>query len=183
MDYSAYRRAVKDFEEKLRAYASILFRVYGRKLILRLEEYNLLQCKRNRIESSTAIATLLREFVTAKLETYTHCDNDSEYVIERVEDDDVSHDFYCIRDGMRFLVKVEANCNADERSVDSQCFERQDIGESSDTNAHMSLHIIYSIDEGTDGPTAMLAKGERSIHIDGLEIYCLEENLPCGKSI
>jgi hypothetical protein len=66
----------------LREYAFNIFRTYGRELVLRLEEYNLLQNKHNCIESSTAIGFVLEEFIVSKLEMYTHC-AEEEFIIDR----------------------------------------------------------------------------------------------------
>jgi hypothetical protein len=73
-----YYRQILDFQVKLKEYAQNIFRAYGRELVLRLEEYNLLQNRHNCIESSTATGFVLEEFLVSKLEMYTHSD-ESDY--------------------------------------------------------------------------------------------------------
>ena len=48
-----------------------IFKCYGNELLLRLEDYNLLERPNNWLQSSTAIGYVMEEFLVSKLETFT----------------------------------------------------------------------------------------------------------------
>lgn len=80
---NTYYQHIQAFEEELKETVEQILRTYGKELVLRLEEYNLLQHTNNCIESSTALGFILEEFIVSKLHIYTHCEPLPEYVIER----------------------------------------------------------------------------------------------------
>lgn len=47
-----YYKNILDFQNEIHDYVNCIFKTYGKELVLRLEEYNLLQNKHNCIESS-----------------------------------------------------------------------------------------------------------------------------------
>lgn len=179
MTGNGYYSSIKDFQSKLHDYASHIFKTYGKALVLRLEEYNLLQNKHNCIESSTAIGFILEEFIVAKFEMYTHCDDESEYVIDRFigATTSESYDFYSEKDGVRFMVNVKAEKSGSANNAVaaiSQLHRNYCLENPEQPKSYVLLKILYSIgDENEDcvGRRAL----PRHIHIDGIESYCLEE--------
>lgn len=174
-----YYRTETDFQEKLRQYASNIFKTYGRELVLRLEEYNLLQNKHNCIESSTAIGFVLEEFLVSKLEMFTHCAEDSEYVINRFGGATASESFDCfsIKDGIKFMVNVKAekagsNANnaiaAIEQLHRNYCKEEEEL-----VKCFILFKVHYSIKDAYEDDENRRAK-PRHIYIDDLSSYALE---------
>ncbi len=176
---NAYLESIKDFESKLIEYANCIFKAYGKELVLRLEEYNLLQNKHNCIESSTAIGFIIEEFVVAKLEMFTHCDDSSKYVIERFvgSTSSESYDFFSESGGIRFMVNVKAekaDCKNNGVAAIGQLHRNYCEENPEQQKAYLVFKVIYSIGEGNEDSPERRAK-PRNIHIDGLEAYCLEE--------
>lgn len=179
MAINSYYYSIKDFEAKLRQYAMYIFRTYGRELVLRLEEYNLLQNKHNCIESSTAIGFVLEEFIVAKLEMYTHCDDDAEYVIDRFVGGTTSesYDFYSESGRIRFMVNVKAEKSGSANNAVaaiSQLYRNYCLESPRKVKSYILFKVLYSIGEGNEDSEERRAK-PRNIHIDGVETYCLEE--------
>lgn len=174
-----YLQIETDFQSKLREYAANIFKTYGRELVLRLEEYNLLQNKHNCIESSTAIGFVLEEFLVSKLEMYTHCDSDSEYVINRFSGATASESFDCfsVKDGIKFMVNVKAekagsNANnaiaAIEQLHRNYCKEEEAF-----EKCFILFKVHYSIKDAYEDDENRRAK-PRHIYIDDLSSYALE---------
>ena len=167
-----------DFQKKLIEYAGNIFKTYGRELVLRLEEYNLLQNKHNCIESSTAIGFVLEEFLVSKLEMYTHC-AESDYVIDRFVGATASESFDCfsIKDDMKFMVNVKAEKAGQANNAlaaigqlhRNYCLEEPDTEKS-----FILLKVKYSIKDAYEDSEYRRAR-PRSIYIEGLDSYCLEE--------
>ncbi len=175
---NSYYLKTLDFQEKLKNYANNIFRTYGRELVLRLEEYNLLQNKHNCIESSTAIGFVLEEFIVSKLEMYTHCD-DSDYQIDRFVGATSSESYDCFSEngGIRFMINVKAEKSgranngiaAINQLYRNYCVEVPDVEKS-----FILLKIRYSIRDAYEDSEYRRAK-PRHLYIDSLESYCLEE--------
>ena len=173
-----YYNRVLDFREELKNYASNIFKTYGRELVLRLEEYNLLQNKHNCIESSTAIGFVLEEFLVSKLEMYTHCD-ESKYIIERFSGSTVSesYDCYCYSDNVKYLINVKAEkigksnngIAAIQQLQKNYCLE-----EPEQVKSFILFKIRYSIKDAYEDSEYRRAK-PRHIYINELSSYCLEE--------
>lgn len=166
------------FQEKLKEYSRSIFRAYGRELVLRLEEYNLLQNKHNCIESSTATGFVLEEFLVSKLEMYTHSD-DSEYVINRFVGATASESFDCfaVKDGIKFLVNVKSEKGGStNNSIAAITQLHRDYCEEApdEKKAFIVLKVKYSIKDAYEDSVERRAK-PRHIYIESLESYCLEE--------
>lgn len=179
MAENEYYSSIKDFQSKLQDYAIHIFKTYGKALVLRLEEYNLLQNKHNCIESSTAIGFILEEFIVAKFEMCTHCDDESEYVIDRFvgATTSESYDFYCEKNGIRFMVNVKAEKSGSANNAVaaiSQLHRNYCEEYPEQRKSYILLKILYSIGEENEDCVGRRAL-PRHIHIDGLESYCLEE--------
>lgn len=167
-----------DFQDKLKEYASNIFKTYGRELVLRLEEYNLLQNPHNCIESSTAIGFVLEEFIVSKLEMYTHC-SEEEYVIDRFVGATASESFDCYseKDGMKFMVNVKAEKAGQANNALAaigQLHRNYCLEEPETEKSFILLKVKYSIRDAYEDSVYRRAR-PRNIYIEGLESYCLEE--------
>lgn len=168
----------QDFQKKLIEYASNIFKTYGRELVLRLEEYNLLQNKHNCIESSTAIGFVLEEFLVSKLEMYTHC-AESDYVIDRFVGATSSESFDCftVKDNMKFMVNVKAEKagqNNNALAAIGQLHRNYCLEEPETEKSFILLKVKYSIRDAYEDSEYRRAR-PRNIYIEELDSYCLEE--------
>lgn len=174
-----YYKNTKDFQDKLKDYANSIFKAYGKELVLRLEEYNLLQNKHNCIESSTAIGFILEEFLVSKLEMFTHCDEDSDYIIDRFVGATASESFDCfsIKGNMKFMVNVKAEKNgssANDAVAAIEQLHRNYCQEEADKEKCFILFKIkYSIRDAYEDDEHRRAK-PRHLYIDNLETYNIE---------
>ncbi|MBO7597547.1 MAG: hypothetical protein J6T70_10950 [Bacteroidales bacterium] len=173
-----YYQKTLDFQAKLQQYAWCIFKTYGRELVLRLEEYNLLQNKHNCIESSTAIGFVLEEFLVSKLEMYTHC-SENEYVIDRFVGATASESFDCfsLKDGMKFMVNVKAEKNGQPNNALAaigQLHRNYCLDNPEQEKCFILFKVQYSIQDAHEDSAFHRAK-PRCIYIDGLYSYCLEE--------
>lgn len=177
-----YYQKTLDFQAKLKMYATNVFKAYGRELVLRLEEYNLLHNIHNCIESSTAIGFILEEFIVSKLEMYTHCsdeDQREEYQIDRFvgATSSESFDCYAIKDGIKFMVNVKAEKNGQANNAlaainqlhRNYCIENPEMEKS-----FILFKVRYSIRDAY-GDDEFRRSKPRHIYIDGIDSYCLEE--------
>ena len=169
---------IRDFQIKLKEYAQNIFRVYGRELVLRLEEYNLLQNKHNCIESSTATGFVLEEFLVSKLEMYTHC-FESDYAIDRFVGATASESFDCfsIKNGIKLMVnvKTEKVGSANNAVAAITQLHRNYCKEEPNTpKAFIILKVKYSVRDAYEDSEFRRAK-PRHLYIEGLDSYCLEE--------
>lgn len=175
---NSYYKKTIDFQKEIQKYAWNIFKTYGRELVLRLEEYNLLQNKHNCIESSTAIGFVLEEFLVSKLEMYTHC-SEEKYVIDRFVGATASESFDCfaIKDGMKFMVNVKAEKNGKENNgiaAIGQLHRNYCVENPEQEKSFILLKVLYSIQEAYEDSESRRAK-PRCLYINGLESYCLEE--------
>jgi hypothetical protein len=175
-----YYENILDFRKEITSYIDCIFRTYGKELVLRLEEYNLLQNKHNCIESSTAFGFVLEEFIVAKLEMYTHCDDSTKYKIFRFDGptSSESYDSYSINgDNCKFLVNIKAEkkgSSNDGIAAIAQLHKNYCLDNPEQEKSFVLFKILYSIREATEDSAIKRAK-PRHIHIDGIESYCLEE--------
>lgn len=174
-----YYSKILDFQNTIIEYANNIFRTYGRELILRLEEYNVLQDKLNCIESSTAIGYILEEFIVSKLQMYTNCDNSSKYVIQRFRGatSSESYDCFSIKDGIKFLIniKTEKSGNANNAiSAISQLYRDYCLTDPEKEKAFIILKITYKIGDSYEGDSHKAPK-PRHIFISNIASFCLEE--------
>ena len=173
-----YYNKCLDFQDKLKMYASNIFKTYGRELVLRLEEYNLLQNKHNCIESSTAIGFVLEEFIVSKLEMYTHC-AEEEFIIDRFVGATASESYDCFsyKDNLKFLVNIKAEREGQKNDAvaaiqqlhRNYCIEDSDLEKS-----YIIFKIKYMIKDAYEDDDFRRAK-PRHIFINTIESYCLEE--------
>ena len=175
---NTYYQKTLDFQVKLKQYADEIFKVYGRELVMRLEEYNLLQNKHNCIESSTAIGFVLEEFLVSKLEMYTHCGKE-EYVIDRFIGATASESFDCysIKDRMKFMVNVKAEKKGKANNALAaigQLHRNYCLEEPEQEKNFVLFKVKYSIQDAYEDSEFRRAK-PRCLHIGELDSYCLEE--------
>lgn len=175
---NTYYQKTLDFQEKLQQYAWNIFKSYGRELVMRLEEYNLLQNKHNCIESSTAIGFVLEEFLVSKLEMYTHC-GDEEYIIDRFIGSTASESFDCysIKNGMKLMVNVKAEKNGQANNALAaigQLHRNYCLEEPNQEKSFVLFKVKYSIQDAYEDSEFRRAK-PRCLYINELGSYCLEE--------
>lgn len=174
----SYYEIIKEFQRVLKGYAENIFRTYGRELVLRLEEYNLLQHKANTIESSTALGFILEEFLVAKLDMYTHSGS-SEVIVDRLINakSKLSYDCFSNYNGIRFLVNIKTEkegSNNDAIAAINQLYGNYCATDPNQEKAFVVLKVKYRIRESDEGE--ILRKGKpRHIYIDGVEVFNLEE--------
>lgn len=170
---NTYYQHICTFERVLKELVEHILRTYGKELVLRLEEYNLLQHTNNCIESSTALGFILEEFVVSKLNIYTTCEPPQEYVIERTNRATTtdSFDCFCVHDGVKFLINVK--CTRDLQSNNAiaainKLYHNYVVEAPDQPKAFIILKLQYGIGE---------ERLERPRHITTLamETYCLEE--------
>lgn len=173
-----YYNKCLNFQAKLKEYASNIFKTYGRELVLRLEEYNLLQNKHNCIESSTAIGFVLEEFIVSKLEMYTHC-SEEEFLIDRFVGATASESYDCfsIKDNIKYLVNIKAERKGkknDGVAAITQLHRNYCIEEPNTEKSYIVLKIKYTIKDAYEDDEFRRAK-PRHIYINSIESYSLEE--------
>lgn len=173
-----YYDEIRRFETYLQESVENIFAVYGRELVLRLEEYNLLQNSNNCIESSTAIGFVLEEFIVSKLEMYTHC-RPQDYRIDRYVGSTASQSYDCfaIKDNLKLMVNVKAEkagSNNNAVAAITQLHRNYCVEDPIQEKAYIVLKIKYTIGEATEDTINRRAK-PRHIYIDDIELYCLEE--------
>lgn len=173
-----YYKRSKRFQEKLIEYTKNIFKSYGKELVLRLEEYNLLQNKNNCIESSTAIGFVLEEFIVSKLEMYTKCDEE-EYRIDRFIGATTTESYDCFSrtEKTKYMVNVKAEKNGKMNNAiasinqlyKNYCNEDPEVEKN-----FVVLKVSYSIKDAYEDSEYKRAK-PRHLYIEGLESYCIEE--------
>lgn len=173
-----YYQKSKEFQQKLLEYATNIFKSYGRELVLRLEEYNLLQNKNNCIESSTAIGFILEEFIVSKLEMYTHCDDD-EYRIDRFigATTTESYDCFSLSDGVKYMINIKAEKIGKQNNAIAalnQLYKNYCIEEPAQEKNYIVLKVKYNIRNAYEENEYKRAK-PRHLYIENLETYCIEE--------
>lgn len=175
-----YYQNILDFRKEIVSYIDCIFRTYGKELVLRLEEYNLLQNKHNCIESSTAFGFILEEFIVAKLEMFTHCDDSTKYKIFRFDGptSSESYDSYSINsDNCKFLINIKAEKKGSSNNgiaAITQLYKNYCLEDPDQKKSFVLFKIMYSIGEAIEESENKRAK-PRHIHIDGIESFCLEE--------
>ncbi len=175
-----YYQNILDFQDQIKFYLDCIFKTYGKELVLRLEEYNLLQNKYNCIESSTAIGFILEEFIVSKLEMFTHCDESTKYKIDRFDGATSSESFDCfsINDNdCKFLINIKTEKKGSSNNgiaAITQLHKNYCLDDPEQEKSFVLFKILYSIGEATEDSEKKRAK-PRHIHIDGIESYCLEE--------
>ena len=184
---NTYYKSYCDFQEEIKEYVINIFGVYGKELVLRLEEYNLLHNEKNCIESSTAIGFILEEFLVSKLEMYTHSLK-KKCIVDRYDGPTTSnsYDCYSVFENIRFLINVkteketfskrgkkivhENNAIAAIKNLHrNYCQEDPDV-----EKCYIILKVKYYVRDQQEDSVYSKAK-PRHLYIDDIEIYCLEE--------
>lgn len=170
---NAYYEKIKFVKSKISSYLNEIFKVYGNELLLRLEEYNLLQNKYNCIESSTAIGYIMEEFIVSKLETYSRSHNNIDDIrIERIVNHGTQKTSYdcCVNyQDVFFMINVKVNKNSNNAVAAINILHNDYVCQDPDQEkSFLVLKTKYTFGE---------AKGtqERKILIQGISIYALEE--------
>ncbi len=171
------------FRNKVLSYVDSIFKCYGNELLLRLEDYNLLENKNNCIESSTSTGFIMEEFLVSKLAIYTktHRYEDGEYKIDRLSENmpttQISYDCSSwINQNLFAMINVKANKSNSVKAQDSN-------------NAVAAIRNLYS-DFVEDRPSLpkcyMILKvfyrfgnserdGERKIFVVKTEAFFIDE--------
>lgn len=110
---NAYFEKIKFVKSKVVSYLNDIFKVYGNELLLRLEDYNLLENRYNCLESSTATGFIMEEFIVSKLETYSQSHNNIDEIrIERTANhktQKTSYDCCVYYQDVFFMINVKVN--------------------------------------------------------------------------
>lgn len=170
---NTYYEKIKFVKTKIVSYLNDIFKVYGNELLLRLEDYNLLQNRNNCIESSTATGFIMEEFVVSKLETYSQSHNNIDDIrIERIESQGTQTRSYdcCVNyQNVFFMINVKV--------------------EKGNNNAISAINILYNdyvlTNPNQEKPFLVLKTRytfgesektrERKILVQGTSVYALEE--------
>ncbi len=170
---NTYYEKIKFVKNKLVSYLNEIFKVYGNELLLRLEEYNLLQNSNNCLESSTATGFLLEEFIVSKLKTYSQLHNNiDEICIERIKNhgtQTTSYDCYVNYKNVFFMINVKT-----------------EKGNNNAVSAINILHNDYVVQNPEREKSFLVLKtkyafgksktsNERKILVQNISIYALEE--------
>ena len=172
---NSYYENLQFVKSRLISYMTEIFRVYGNELMLRLEDYNLLQNTNNCIETSTATGFIMEEFIISKLEIYTSTFDGVENVkVLRVTNcSTVDNSFDCYVEYRDIYVMVNIKV--------------EKFG--SDNNAVAAINKLYQdyvIDQAEREKGFLVLKtkyffaqsvrdGQKKIFVDGIEGYWLEE--------
>ena len=170
---NSYYEKIKFVKTKIVSYLNEIFKVYGNELLLRLEEYNLLQNKYNCIESSTAIGFIMEEFIVSKLETYSQSHNNVDDIrIERIVSrgtQTTSYDCYVNYQDVFFMINVKVD-KGNNNAVSAINILHNDYvcKNPEQEKSFLVLKTNYTFGE------SKLTK-ERKILIQSISIYALEE--------
>lgn len=190
---TSYKSRIEDFLQELKDDVSTIFCTYQNDLVIRLEEYNLLQNKYNCLESSTAIGFVLEEFIVAKLAMYTSSKPGIKHIIRREDAATTDLCYDCISDNTstRFLINIKAQkCelvhykrkkepklkNKSENSAIGALTQIHFSYCKTDPDQEKSLvvlKILYSIENGNDGDL-YTREHPRHIHIYSVDAYPIE---------
>lgn len=168
-----YYEKIKFVKGKVVSYLTEIFKVYGNELLLRLEEYNLLQNKNNCIESSTATGFIMEEFIVSKLATYSQYHNNIDDVrIERIENhgtQTTSYDCYIKYQDVFFMINVKVD-KGNNNAVSAINILHNDYVVANPEQEKSFIVVKTKYDFGQSSKSS-----ERKILIKGFEVYALEE--------
>lgn len=161
-------------KKKLEEYLSTIFKVYGNELVLKLEDYNLLQSEHNCIESSTATGFIMEEFITSKLEIYTSNHNETnEIKVHKISNSTVnsSYDCYVEYKNIFFMINIKVEkSRSNNNGVSAINILHYDYVEcnADKDKAYLVLKTNYCFNKSSKD-------GERKIFIDKIYGYFLEQ--------
>lgn len=170
---NTYYEKIKFVKTKVVLYLNEIFKVYGNELLLRLEEYNLLQNRNNCIESSTATGFIMEEFVVSKLETYSQSHNNEDDIrIERIQShgtQTTSYDCYVNYKNILFMINIKVD-KGNNNAVSAINILHNDyvLNNPDQEKAFLVLKTKYTFGESE-------RTNERKILIKGISVYALEE--------
>jgi hypothetical protein len=170
-----YYSALKDFKNSIMSYVSEILKVYGNELLLKLEDYNLLENEQNCLESSTAFGYIIEEFIVSKLEIYTknHL-NYGQYQIKRTDGSTTtsSYDCYSVLPGnIKALVNIKADKgNNNAIAAINALYNDYVIKEPEREKCYMLLKLRYQIGVGNN-----IQLPQRKILISNIDCFFLEE--------
>lgn len=170
---NAYYEKIKFVKSKVLTYLNEIFKVYGNELLLRLEDYNLLQSEYNCIESSTAIGFIMEEFIVSKLETYSKSHNNVDDIrIERIVNhgtQKTSYDCYVNYQNVFFMINVKVDKGNNNAVSAINILHNDYVCKNPDKEkAFLVLKTNYTFGESKQTK-------ERKILIEGISVYALEE--------
>lgn len=176
---SSYSTDIRHFQTALMHYVGEIFKCSDNELLLRLEQLNLLNCKKNCLESSSALGFIIEEFLVSKLDDYTlRHDGVVDYRVRRT-DDAVTHTSYdCVADihgGIRALVnvKVRRRGGVGNEGVAAirQLYHDYVEVDPDVRKCFLVLKVEYSCCESMRNGS----KGERAISVENVDSYFLDE--------
>ena len=170
-----YYEKLKEAKMQIERFLTEIFKVYGNELLLRLEEYNLLDNPNNCIETSTATGFIMEEFIVSKLETYTKDhDGEQEIKILRLNNSSTgktSYDCYTIYQGVyiMFNIKIQKEGVSNTAVAAINILHNDYVHTNpSQEKAYLVLKTFYKFGHSkTDS--------QRKILITGINSYYLEE--------
>lgn len=170
---NAYYEKIKFVKSKVVSYLNEIFKVYGNELLLRLEEYNLLQNKYNCLESSTATGFIMEEFIVSKLETYSKSHNNIDDIrIERIVNHGTQKTSYdcCVNyQNVFFMINVKVDKGNNNAVSAINILHNDYVCKSPDKEkSFLVLKTKYTFGESKETK-------ERKIFVQGISVYALEE--------
>lgn len=170
---NTYYEKIKFVKTKIVSYLNNIFKVYGNELLLRLEEYNLLQNKNNCIESSTATGFIMEEFIVSKLEIYSQSHNNIDDIrIERIKShgtQTTSYDCYVNYQDVFFMINIKVD-RGGNNAVSAINILYNDYVLTNPNQEKSFLVLKTKYDFGESEKTK-----ERKILVQGISVYALEE--------
>lgn len=167
-----YYQKIKEFENAIVEMAENIFRTYGKELVLRSEEYNLLQRLDDSIGLSTAIGLYVENFIISKLVIFTHCQPTFKYVIERADKaaNTDSCDCFCECEGSSFLVKVKSSKGTGSKHTATAAEDTGSYHIETGTKVVKSLIVL----EVTYSVCEKIKEKPMHIAIENISACCLE---------
>lgn len=162
-------------KREVEQYVKEIFKVYGDELILKLEDYNLLEDENNCIKTSTAIGFVIEEFIVNKLKIYSqnHKDEDMKVKIKRhtVGTVNSSYDCYCEFKNVFFMINVKVNRGQNNAVAAINILHRDYVEENPNIEkSYMVLKINYEIGRSKiDYQNKILIKGIKSYFIEEID--------------
>lgn len=172
---NSYSENLKFVKEKILKYVSVIFKVYGSELLLKLEDYNLLRNPDNCIESSTATGYIMEEFIVSKLEIFTkEHDGVSDIKIQRRNASSTaksSYDCCTVYNGIFIMIniKMQKDGGSNDAVAAINILHNDYVcNNPKQQKAYMVLKTVYSYNESKKD-------GERKIIVKDSDAYFLEE--------
>ncbi|AHA40836.1 hypothetical protein Q453_0082 [Mesomycoplasma hyorhinis DBS 1050] len=168
-----YYRNLKVLQSKVENYAKQIFKAYGNELVLKLEDYNLLEDENNCIESSTAIGFIIEEFLTSKISIYTKNHKEKEVIIHKkqISTTQSSYDSYAIFRNIFVMLNIKVEkLNSHNNAIAALNLLHNDYVQENpeQIKVYLILKINYKFDKS-------LKDQQRKIIINNIYSFFLEE--------